>query len=187
VIAAPDAAPAPELQVAEWLNAPAPVTLASLRGRVVVIEGFQMLCPGCVLHGLPQAQTIRQAFGPSDVAVLGLHTVFEHHEAMGPVSLRAFLHEYRIDFPVGIDAPGPGQVPRTMAAYDQRGTPALTLIDRAGRLRAHHLGQVGDMMVGAQIAALVAEGGARDEGGGNYRRGEPTAGPVCRPATGEST
>ena len=109
MIPAADAAPAPELQVAEWLNVTAPVTLASSRGRVVVIEAFQMLCPGCVLHGLPQAQTIRRAFGPSDVAVLGLHTVFEHHEAMAPVSLRAFLHEYRIDFPVGIDAPGPDQ------------------------------------------------------------------------------
>lgn len=42
-----DAAPAPELQVSEWLNAPAPVKLASLIGRVVVIQAFQMLSSRC--------------------------------------------------------------------------------------------------------------------------------------------
>src|SRR5690606_20270412 len=39
---------APELQVSRWFNTPAPLSLAALRGRVVVVEAFQMLCPGCV-------------------------------------------------------------------------------------------------------------------------------------------
>ena len=81
-------------------------------------------------------------------------------------------------------------MPRTMAAYDQRGTPALTLIDRAGRLRAHHLGQVSDMTVGAQIATLVAEESTRDGGGGLQRqteRGDREVGPSCRPASGRAT
>ena len=47
--------PAPDLQVAEWINNDGPVTLLGLRGKVVVLEAFQMLCPGCVAHGLPQA------------------------------------------------------------------------------------------------------------------------------------
>ena len=80
----------------------------------MVIEAFQMLCPGCVSHGLPQAKRIQHAFG-DDVTVLGLHCVFEHHEAMTPVSLEAFLHEYRITFPVGVDAHDPGvALPVTM-------------------------------------------------------------------------
>jgi len=123
-----------------------------------VLHAFQMLCPGCVQHGLPQTQRIRAAFEPADVAVIGLHTVFEHHEAMTPVSLRAFLHEYRIAFPVGVDAPGTQSgVPRTMRAYGLRGTPSLLLIDREGRLRRHSFGAEEDMAVGAAIAALVAE------------------------------
>ena len=117
-----------------------------------------MLCPGCVQHGLPQAQRIHAVFEPDDVAVVGLHTVFEHHEAMTPVSLRAFLHEYRIAFPVGVDAPGTeGGVPQTMQAYGLRGTPSLLLVDRAGRLRRHSFGAEEDMAVGAAIATLVAE------------------------------
>src|SRR5690606_20834913 len=83
--------PAPELQVLQWFNTPAPLSLAALRGRVVAIEAFQMLCPGCVSHGLPQARRVRQVFAGDDVAVIGLHTVFEHHAAMTPVALQAFL------------------------------------------------------------------------------------------------
>ena len=96
---------APELQVAQWFNAPAPITLSALRGKVVAIEAFQMLCPGCVSHGLPQAQKLRKIFPEEHLVVLGLHTVFEHHAAMTPVALQAFLHEYRIGFPVGVDMP----------------------------------------------------------------------------------
>src|SRR5690606_17828600 len=150
--------PAPELQVSQWFNTPAPLSLAALRGRVVVVEAFQMLCPGCVSHGLPQVQRVRRVFAGGDVAVIGLHSVFEHHAAMTPVALQAFLHEYRIDFPVGVDAPADaGPLPRTMAAYRMRGTPTLLLIDREGRLRHHHFGQVDDIALGAQIAMLAAE------------------------------
>ena len=82
-----------------------------------------MLCPGCVSHGLPQAQRARDAFSPKDLAVVGLHTVFEHHEAQGSrAALAAFLHEYRIDFPVGIDAQDE-RLPQTMRAYQMQGTP----------------------------------------------------------------
>lgn len=147
-----------DLITAEWLNAPTPLSLAALRGRVVVIEAFQMLCPGCVSHGLPQAKAIYQIFPAGDVAVIGLHSVFEHHNAMTPTALRAFLHEYRIPFPVAIDAPGdPGPLPRTMEAFGMQGTPTLLIFDRQGTLRAHHFGQVHDMIIGAEIATLLAE------------------------------
>lgn len=116
-----------------------------------------MLCPGCVAHGLPQAQRAAATFG-SDLVVLGLHTVFEHHAAMTPVSLEAFLHEYRITFPVGVDEPAAeGDLPLTMRRYGLRGTPSLILIDREGRLRLNAFGQVDDLALGAQIARLIDE------------------------------
>src|SRR5690606_9882792 len=102
-----------------------PLELSELRGRVVVLHAFQMLCPGCVAHGLPQAARIHATFDPRDVCVVGLHTVFEHHSVMGPQALRAFLHEYRVPFPVGVDRPGDSAVPTTMSAYGMRGTPTL--------------------------------------------------------------
>ncbi|MCO8128202.1 TlpA family protein disulfide reductase [Acidimicrobiia bacterium EGI L10123] len=133
------------------------MSLADQRGSVVVIEAFQMLCPGCVSHGLPQVQRVAATFG-SDIAVIGLHTVFEHHDAMGPVSLEAFLHEYRITFPVGVDESSPdGGAPVTMRRYGLRGTPSLVLIDRGGRLRLNAFGQVDDLALGAHIARLIDE------------------------------
>ncbi len=54
--------------------------------QVVVLHAFQMLCPGCVLHGTPLAQRIHDQFRAEDLTVIGLHSVFEHHDAMGPES-----------------------------------------------------------------------------------------------------
>jgi hypothetical protein len=113
-----------------------------------------------VQHGLPQAQRIRAAFAPEDVAVVGLHTVFEHHEAMGPASLAAFLHEWQIRFPVAVDAPSDDAhdpVPQTMRAYALQGTPSLLLIDRLGHLRRHGFGAEDDLTIGAAIATLLSQ------------------------------
>lgn len=166
---------APELDIAQWINTDAPITLQELRGKVVVIHAFQMLCPGCVAHGLPQTAALRATFDERDVAVLGLHSVFEHHAVMTPQALKAFLHEYRLDFPIGIDMPGTsGAIPRTMQAYGLRGTPSLLLIDRMGRLRLNHFGRIDDMRVGALVAQLVAEPGAEARAG----TASPSAAPV---------
>ena len=90
--------------------------------------------------------------------MLGLHCVFEHHEAMTPVSLEAFLYEYRITFPVGVDAYDTGvDLPITMGKFQLRGTPSLVAIDRAGRIRLHAFGQVDDLVVGATLARLIDE------------------------------
>ena len=148
---------APPLQAAQWLNSPG-LSLADLRGRVVVLHAFQMLCPGCVAHGLPQAKKIGQTFSEEQVVLIGLHTVFEHHAAMTPVSLQAFVHEYRLDFPIAIDQAGPiGPIPLTMAAYELEGTPSLVLIDKLGRVRLRHLGQIDDLRLGAILGQLISE------------------------------
>jgi peroxiredoxin len=153
--------PAPPWTTREWFGIDSAVQLTDLRGKVVVLHAFQMLCPACVHHGLPQAQRIHATFAAQDVAVIGLHTVFEHHTAMTPVSLQAFVHEYRIRFPVGVDAPSidaHNPIPVTMQAYGMQGTPSLMLIDRKGRLRQHTFGAVEDLALGAAIATLIAEG-----------------------------
>lgn len=149
------------LETTHWLNTPEPVTLDALRGKVVLLEAFQMLCPGCVSHSLPQAMRARGLFSENDLAVIGLHTVFEHHDAQGSKqALEAFLQEYRITFPVGIDAPSDGGgPPRTMTAYQMQGTPTTILIDREGNLRKQKFGHNEDMLIGAEIMALLRESG----------------------------
>lgn len=154
---APSSLMAPELDVSQWFNTSTDISLAKLRGEVVVIEAFQMLCPGCVSHGIPQAQRVQQVFG-ADLTVLGLHSVFEHHQAMQPVSLEAFLHEYRITFPVGVDRHESGSdLPVTMRNYRLRGTPSMVVIDRVGRIRINEFGQSDDLLLGAALGRLLAE------------------------------
>jgi len=168
---------APAWQVERWFNAEAPLSLAGLRGKVIALHAFQMLCPGCVSHGIPQAQRLQEVFADTDLVVVGLHTVFEHHDAMRPHALEAFLHEYRVSFPVGVDAHvGGDSQPLTMRAYAMRGTPTLILVDRGGRMRFHVFGRPDDMSVGARVAELLAEPHAHDvltdESGGGGERTE---------------
>ena len=84
--------------------------------------------------------------------------MFEHHAVMIPAALKVFMHEYKIPFPVGIDTAQTGHpIPLTMQAYKLRGTPSLVLIDRKGRARLHHFGQIDDLQLGAILGQLIAE------------------------------
>lgn len=149
---------APEWDVARWFNTPQPLSIEKLRGKVIMLTAFQMLCPGCVSHALPQAERVREIFGQDDLVVLALHSVFEHHQAQTPTSLEAFLHEYRVTIPVAVDTPGEvAGMPVTMRTYAMRGTPTLLLIDRQGMLRAQTFGHVPDLRLGAELMALVGE------------------------------
>ena len=149
---------APAIKAAAWLNTQVPLELEQLRGKVVAIHAFQMLCPGCVSHGLPQTKLIADNFSREEVAVIGLHSVFEHHEVMTQKALEAFVGEYRINFPIAIDQPSDrGPTPVTMQRYNLKGTPSLVLIDKWGNVRLNHFGRLSDMQVGKTIAQLVAE------------------------------
>lgn len=150
---------APPWQVTTWLNTETPLSVAGLRGKVIMLHAFQMLCPGCVSKAIPQAQRVAELFEGAPLVVVGLHTVFEHHEAMREASLRAFLHEYRVHFPVGIDMAGieGDPIPRTMRAYAMRGTPTTILIDARGYIRSQAFGVHDDLALGAELQALLSE------------------------------
>jgi thiol-disulfide isomerase/thioredoxin len=144
---------APELDLSTWIGTPS--SLESLRGRVVLIEAFQMLCPGCIRYGLPQAQRVQRGF--PEVAVVGIHTVFEHHEVTGQDALKVFLSEFGIDFPVRIYRHDGEAIPVTMRRYGLRGTPSTLVIDKAGRLRFSHFGAVDDLVLGVVLGGLLGE------------------------------
>jgi peroxiredoxin len=149
---------APEFTVHAWFNTERPLSLSALHGRVVVLVAFQVLCPNSVAGAIPQARRIHETFEPKDVAVIGLHATFEHHDAYSPAVLKAFIHEYRLQFPVALDSPNAhGPIPHTMDRYGMRGTPSLVLIDRSGLIRKHAFGVSDDLALGAQIGALAHE------------------------------
>ena len=146
----------PELIVSSWINTDAKVTLAGLKGKVIVITAFGSKCKGSLNHALPQAARISKAFEADAVAVLGLHMAFDGKSDVTPVKLAAFAQKHGLTFPIGIDRPDKPQ-PATMVAYELQGTPTILLFDRQGRLRRHYLGQVDDLRLGAEIMALSIE------------------------------
>jgi peroxiredoxin len=150
----------PAIAASTWLNTETPPTLADLRGKVVVMVAFQMLCSGSTKHALPQLARIAKGFQRDEVEVIGLHMVFENHAKMGVEQLETYLDEHDFTFPVAIDAPGKrpkDDLPQTMSAYEMQGTPTILVFDRQGRLRRHYLGQVDDLRLGAEIMALAME------------------------------
>lgn len=152
-----DNAPLLELEVSEWLNHEG-LTPADLRGKVVLIEVFQMLCPGCVNHSIPQAVKIHRKVDDSQLQVIGLHSVFEHHDVMTPQALKVFLDEFGVKFPVAVDKPREGQrIPSTMKKYRLEGTPSTILVDRKGRIRQVQFGQMDDFVLGLLIGSLLSE------------------------------
>lgn len=157
---------APPLVASAWFNVDAPLAPEALRGKVVLLHAFQMRCPGCVRLATPQAQRAHELFPASEVVVIGLHAVFEDHDAMTPAALQGFIREQRLTFPIAVDAhDGQGGVPRTMRALTLEGTPSLVLVDRAGRIRMKRFGHVPDLHLGAAIATLQAE---RADGGSGH-------------------
>ncbi len=127
----------------------------------MVIAAFQVLCPNSIAAAVPQAARIYETFEPKDVVVIGLHATFEHHDAFNAAVLKAFIHEYRLKFPIALDQPNPASpIPHTMDRYKMRGTPSLVLIDRHGLVRKHAFGAVDDLRIGAEIGALTQERGA---------------------------
>ncbi|MCH8530052.1 MAG: redoxin domain-containing protein [Saccharospirillum sp.] len=148
---------APELVISAWYNSKKPIALEQLRGKVVAIYCFQMLCPGCISHSLPQAKKLHQYFSHEDVSILGLHSVFEHHQVMNNQALEAFIGEYRLSFPIAVDKPAvKNPIPETMQRYQLEGTPSLLLIDRYGYLRVEAFGAISDLQVGHWLGSLLS-------------------------------
>jgi thiol-disulfide isomerase/thioredoxin len=118
--------PAPELKVSEWVQG-GPISLKDYQGKVVVIEVFQVNCPGCFIYGIPEAIDIYQKYKDNGVGVLGLATAFEDFDKNTLENLKLLLQEskvigetltnlsyqnkllnegklsYNIPFPVGMD------------------------------------------------------------------------------------
>ena len=67
---------APNLKVSEWVQG-SDTNLDQQRDNVVLVEVFQVNCPGCFMYGIPEAIEIFNKYKSEDVSVLGVATAFE--------------------------------------------------------------------------------------------------------------
>ncbi|MEW8028580.1 MAG: TlpA disulfide reductase family protein [Candidatus Thiodiazotropha sp.] len=135
---------APVLDVDEWINGDG-VTLDDLRGKVVVIDFFQMWCPGCNNFSIPLVAHWEQHFAKEIAAgqlvMLSIHTVFEGHEYQRTERLKPYLKKKGIKHLVGVDRhQGDDPTPQTMKLFRTRGTPEMAILDKQGRIRFQHFG-----------------------------------------------
>lgn len=65
-----------DLDVDEWLGGP-PTNISNELGRPILIKVFQVNCPGCFTHGIPEVLEVREKFINSPLLVWGLATAFE--------------------------------------------------------------------------------------------------------------
>jgi thiol-disulfide isomerase/thioredoxin len=117
---------APNLEVSTWIQGK-PTNIDKERGNVVLVEVFQVNCPGCFLYSMPEAIDIYRKYGDKGLTVLGLATAFEDFDknnldnlqklvSTGEVigeTYRAFSNSgqlrddnklpYKIPFPIAMD------------------------------------------------------------------------------------
>ena len=158
---AAEAKPAPEWVVSEWIRGPE-TSLGALKGQVVVIDFFQLWCPGCNRFSVPLMGEWEKIFAEEiaseKLTLISIHTVFEGHSYQTPERLKDYVKEKDMQHPVAMDKPKPGNhLPESMILYETRGTPEMAIVDKAGRIRFQKLGSFDPVWATGFIRELLAE------------------------------
>jgi thiol-disulfide isomerase/thioredoxin len=163
---------APELRGRGWLNTgEVEVSLADLRGRVVVLDFWTFCCVNC-LHVLDELRPLEEEYAES-LVLIGVHSPKFEHEA-DPDALAAAVERYAVHHPVLDD---PELV--TWQAYTARAWPTLVVIDPEGYIVASMSGEGHAHGLRVLIEELIAEHSAK----GTLRQGDSPYTPPPPPET----
>jgi cytochrome c biogenesis protein CcdA/thiol-disulfide isomerase/thioredoxin len=122
--------------IQQWLNTAGgkPVTLASLKGKVVLVDFWAYSCINCQRE-LPHVEAWAKNYAADGLEVVGVHTpeyAFEHV----PSNVEAGVRRLGLTFPVALD-----NSYDTWNAYDNQSWPAAYLIDATGQIRHVSVGE----------------------------------------------
>ena len=138
---------APVLGATPWANAPGPPHVA---GRVTIVDVFTFSCINCK-HVTPELRKLRGAFGPSELAIVGVHAPELPEERVHANVVQA-LRDQDITWPVVYDDNF-----AVWNAYGVNAWPTQLVFDRHGKLRATYVGEGYDAQLERTVRALVAE------------------------------
>jgi thiol-disulfide isomerase/thioredoxin len=130
----PLAPPFPATEAAAWINSP-PLTLAALRGKVVLLEFWTFGCSNC-RNTLPWLKAAAPKHASQGLSVMSIHTPEFAHERV-PVNVARAVRELGITYPVMLD-PDFEYWNRLKNRY----WPAFYLVDRQGRIAAMAIGEL---------------------------------------------
>jgi thiol-disulfide isomerase/thioredoxin len=146
----PDLGTAPELTNETWLNVDAPLRLADLHGKVVLLEMWTFGCINCQ-HVMPSLKEWHNRYKDDGLVIIGNHYPEFSYEA-DLANLKDAVKQDGIEYAVAQDNDG-----KTWKAYQNNYWPALYLIDKQGHIRYIHIGEGGYQETEASIKALLAE------------------------------
>ena len=144
--------PMPSLDGATtWLNS-APLSTASLRGKVVVVDFWTYSCINC-LRSIPYVEAWAEKYRDLGLVVIGVHTpefAFEKNVD----NIRKAIADFKITYPVAVDSDY-----TIWRAFDNEYWPAHYFIDVKGQIRYTHFGEGEYDDSEAVIQTLLEEAG----------------------------
>ncbi len=153
----PELGPAPELAgLGPWHNS-APLTLAELRGKVVLVDFWTYSCINCV-RTLPHMRELWARYHDQPFVIVGVHApefVFEK----SPANVADAIKRHELHYPIAQDNDF-----GTWKAFNNHYWPAKYLIDAQGVIRYTHVGEGEDEATDAAIRSLLAELGHKTGG-----------------------
>ena len=130
----PVVGPMPSLDGATtWLNSP-PLSTASLRGKVVVVDFWTYSCINC-LRSIPYVEAWAEKYRDLGLVVIGVHTpefAFEKNVD----NIRRAIADFKITYPVAVDSDW-----TIWRAFNNEYWPAHYFIDAKGQIRYTHFGE----------------------------------------------
>ena len=146
----PDLGIAPELTNDIWLNVDAPLRLADLRGKVVILEMWTFGCINCQ-NVMPSLKEWHSRYKDQGLVIIGNHyPEFSYEENLK--NLKEAIDRFGIEYAVAQDNEG-----ATWQAYKNHYWPALYLIDKQGHIRYIHIGEGRYKQTEEHIRALLVE------------------------------
>ncbi len=161
----------------QWFNSGGrPLTIAGLRGRVVLIDFWTYTCINCI-RTLPHLRAWDRRYARRGLTIVGVHTPeFDFEKDAGNVQ-RA-IAQNDLGYPVAQDNEF-----GTWEAWGNQYWPAKYLIDARGRVRYAHFGEGMYAETEAAIRSLLAEAGTQRLGARTRAAGETPSRDVSTPET----
>jgi len=143
---------APELRgVASWINSD-PLSLANLKGKVVLIDFWTYSCINCI-RTQPYLNSWHDKYKDEGLVIIGVHAPEFAFEKITS-NVQDAVNTARINYPVALDNHF-----STWKAYDNQFWPAKYLIDKDGQVRYTHFGEGEYDETESAIQALLKEAG----------------------------
>jgi thiol-disulfide isomerase/thioredoxin len=130
-----------------WLNAPGPIRLQDLRGKIVLLDFWTLCCINCI-HTLPDLARLEKKYA-NELVVIGVHSAkFDNEKSTD--SIRKAIARYEVRHPVVNDANM-----RIWRRYGVNSWPTLILVDPEGRLIGYTSGEGNYELLDRTIARVI--------------------------------